>query len=154
MRLSDLLVPECILLGVPPVSKAELIRLMVEPLVRLGAVENQAQVVRALMEREKVQSTGVGGGVALPHAHSPAVRSFAVSFARPVEPIDFDALDGKPVRIVFLAVGPEDRSGLMRVLARISRLLYAGGLQKGLLRAKDAQQVLKLVRDEEDKIRG
>ncbi len=154
MGLAKLLRPEFVLLDGPPVSKGEIIRALVEPLADAELVQSVSQVTRALLDRERVMSTGVGGGVALPHAQSSAVSSFAVAIARPKEAIDFQALDEKPVRLVFLAVGPEDRTGLMRVLTRISRLLYTGDLQKRLLKAATAAEVVELIAAEEEKLGG
>ena len=68
--------------------------------------------------------------------------------------IDFGALDGEPVRLFFLVVGPGDRTGLMRVLTRISRLLYTGDLQKRLLGAKGAGEIVDLITAEEAKIKS
>jgi mannitol/fructose-specific phosphotransferase system IIA component (Ntr-type) len=152
MDLSKLLREDCVHLGMPPLSKEETIRSMVDLLTRAGQIESPAQVVRALMERERVMSTGVGGGVALPHALSPGARQFAVTFARPRTPIDFDAIDGQPVNEIFLVVGPEDRTVLMKILTRISRLLYGGELQKKILKVKTPADFIRLIAAEEARI--
>jgi mannitol/fructose-specific phosphotransferase system IIA component (Ntr-type) len=152
MALADLLEPAYIQLNCPPLSKGEMIRTLVEPMAASGAVTSASRVTRALLDREKVMSTGVGGGVALPHAQSGAVARFTVGIARPREPIDFQALDGKPVQLIFLAVGPEDRTGLMRVLTRISRLLYTGDLLRKLLKAATPEEVIRLIAAEEAKL--
>jgi mannitol/fructose-specific phosphotransferase system IIA component (Ntr-type) len=151
MALADLLSTECVLLDAPAAAKEELIRSLVDHLVLAGHVRSAAPVVRALLDREAVMSTGVGGGIGLPHAQSPAVNGFAIALARPREPIDFAALDGHPVGLVFLIVGPEDRTGLMRVLTQLSGLLHSGELQKRLLKAKTAEEALRAVRAEEAK---
>jgi mannitol/fructose-specific phosphotransferase system IIA component (Ntr-type) len=154
MGLADLLKPEYILLDGPSLSKDEMIRSLVEPLAAAGVVSSGSSVTRALFERERIMSTGVGGGVALPHALSPAVNSFAVAIGRPKDPIDFQALDGKPVTMIFLAIGPDDRTGLMRVLTRISRLLYTGDLQKNLIKADSPAAIIQLIADEEHRLIG
>lgn len=154
MQLAELLDAKCIMLGIPPLSKEELIRGMVDRLAEAGLVDSVAPVVRALLDRERVMSTGVGGGVALPHAQSSAVKDFAVAFARPSEPVDFEALDGEPVRVLFMVVGPGDRTGLMRILTRISRLLYAGDLQKRALKVQKPEEFIRLVASEEAKIKA
>ncbi|MFH1143372.1 MAG: PTS sugar transporter subunit IIA [Candidatus Eisenbacteria bacterium] len=154
MQLSELLRRECVMLDTPPLTKEEMIRSMVDRLSEQGLVDSVAPVVRALMDRERVMSTGVGGGIALPHAQSPAVKEFAVAFGRPQKPINFEALDGEPVSVVFMVVGPGDRTGLMRVLTRISRLLYTGDLQKKALKVKSADEFIRLVASEEAKIKG
>jgi mannitol/fructose-specific phosphotransferase system IIA component (Ntr-type) len=98
-------------------------------------------------------STGIGGGVAIPHAQTSGARALAVSFVRVSEDLPFDALDAKPVRLVFMIVGPEERGGFIRILARISRLLYAGDLQQGLLAAETPEEVVSIIRQEEEKLR-
>ncbi|MCK4303167.1 MAG: PTS sugar transporter subunit IIA [Candidatus Eisenbacteria sp.] len=152
MGLADLLRPEFIQIDGPPLSKEGIIRALVEPLATGGFIEGVSQVTRALMERERVMSTGVGEGVALPHAQCRAVKRFAVAIGRPKEPIDFQALDNMPVQLIFLIVGPEDRTGLMRILTRISRLLYTGNLQKKILKAPTPEAVIELVASEEAKL--
>lgn len=154
MTLIELLRADCVQLDSPPLAKDELIRGMVEQLAAAGLVESVSQVTGALLERERVMSTGVGRGVALPHARSAAVKQFCVALARPREPVDFAALDSEPVCLVILAVGPGDRTGLMRILTRISRLLYAGDLQKKLLQAKTVADVLRLIGAEEAKLKA
>lgn len=152
MGLADLIKPEFIQIDGPALSKEEMIRSLVEPLAAAGMIQSTATVTRALMERERVMSTGLGGGIALPHAQSSAVKEFGVAIARPAEPVDFRALDEKPVRLIFLAVGPEDRIGLMRVLTRISRLIYTGDLQKRLMEAKSGGEMIRLIAAEEAKL--
>ncbi|MCK4412178.1 MAG: PTS sugar transporter subunit IIA [Candidatus Eisenbacteria sp.] len=154
MQLADLLNARCVLLGMPPLSKEELIRSMVDRLAEAGLVESVAPVVRALLDRERVMSTGVGGGVALPHAQCTAVMDFAVAFARPSEPVEFEALDGEPVQVLFMVVGPGDRTGLMRILTRISRLLYTGDLQKKALKVQTPEEFIRLVAAEEARIKA
>jgi fructose-specific phosphotransferase system IIA component len=154
MSLKELLRRDCILLDVGEEEKPDLIGRMVSQLVDAGVVADPEAVTRALLERERVMSTGIGGGVAIPHAQNPAVHSLAVSLARPVRGIDFQSLDEKPVRLVFMIVGPEERGGFIRILARISRLLYSGDLQARLLEAKTPDDVIQIISHEEDKLRG
>lgn len=154
MSLGELIREDCILLDVPATDKSELVRRMVERLQSVGQVADVEAVVHALLERERVMSTGIGGGVAIPHAQTPAVESLAVSLARPHSGIDFASLDEKPVRLVFMIVGPEERGGFIRILARISRLLYSGDLQARLLEAGSPSEIVRIIREEEEKLRG
>lgn len=154
MSLGDLIQEDCVLLDVPETGKADLVRRMVDALVTAGRVADPAPVVHALLERERVMSTGIGGGVAIPHAQCPTVPALAVALARPARGIDFDSLDEKPVRLVFMIVGPEERGGFIRVLARISRLLYSGDLQVRLLDAKTPGEIRRIISEEEEKLRG
>jgi len=154
MSLKELLRTDCVRLDVPFADKESLIRGMVEDLVRAGVVTDSGAVVEALLDRERVMSTGIGGGVAIPHAQNQAVKSLTVSLVRIPEGVPFDSLDEKPVRLVFGIVGPEERAGFIRILARISRLLYSGDLQARLLEAETVEEVLRIITQEEDKLRG
>ncbi len=153
MILSELLRPETIRLDLSVRSKEDLIRRIVEILEGEQILIDPEAVVAALLDRERVMSTGIGGAVAIPHAQSPGVKELAVSFVRVGSDLEFDALDGKPVRLVFLIVGPEERGGFIRILARISRLLYTGDLQRELLRAETPEEIVDIIRQEEEKLR-
>jgi mannitol/fructose-specific phosphotransferase system IIA component (Ntr-type) len=154
MSLGELIQEDCVLLDIPEADKGNLIRTMVDALVRAGRVSDPDPVVRALLERERVMSTGIGGGVAIPHAQCPTVPGLAVALARPALGVNFDSLDEKPVRLVFMIVGPEERGGFIRVLARISRLLYSGDLQGRLLEAKTPGDIKRIICEEEERLRG
>lgn len=153
VSLSQLLNLDAICLDLPVTSKEELIRSAVELFNQAGSLGNPDAVFEALVARERVMSTGIGGGVAIPHAQSPGARELSVCLIRTNQDLAFDALDGKPVRLVFLIVGPEERGGFIRILARISRLLYTGDLQRNLLAATSPEGVIEIVRREEEKLR-
>jgi mannitol/fructose-specific phosphotransferase system IIA component (Ntr-type) len=107
-------------------------------------------VLAAVRERELVLSTGIGAGIAIPHGKTPVVDQLMVAAGVAQEPIDFDALDGEPVRLFFLLVGPESASGAhVKALSRISRLLRRDPLRQELLRAPDARAFLEVVRRSE-----
>jgi len=153
MSLAQLLRPSLIRLDLPAKSKDDLIRQAVSILEAEGLLGSSEAVTAALLEREKVMSTGIGGGVAIPHAQCPGAQELAVCFVRVSEDLAFDSLDGKPVRLVFVIVGPEERGGFIRILARISRLLYTGDLQKALLAAQSPEEIVGIIREEEEKLR-
>jgi fructose-specific phosphotransferase system IIA component len=153
MGLLEILDERCVLLDSEARDKQEIIAQMVDLLAGVGAVEARDDVLNAVLERERVMSTGIGGGVAIPHAQSKGVGRLAVALARPKAEIDFESLDGRPVGLVFLIVGPEERGGYVRVLARISRLLYTGDLQKKLHRARTADEALRIIDAEEENLK-
>jgi len=154
VSLRGLLRRDCIQLHEPSKDKKELIQRMVNRLAEVGVVEDIAAVTNALLERERVMSTGIGGGVAVPHAQSPHVQELAVALSRPLEPIPFESLDERPVGLIFMIVGPEERGGFIRILARISRLLYSGALQARLLAARNSEEVIAAVGEEEERLKG
>ncbi|HBX66461.1 MAG TPA: hypothetical protein DEG32_09995, partial [Balneolaceae bacterium] len=102
-------------------SKKELINALVNALEEKMESEEQLEAVRkAVFEREKIMSTGVGKGLAIPHAKTKAVTENHAAFALLKEPLDFDSIDGEPVRLVFLLVGPEsNNSQHIKLLSRI-----------------------------------
>ena len=154
MSLKELLRSDCIRMDVEVEDKETLIRGMVADLEKAGLIEDPPSVIQALLDRERVMSTGIGGGVAIPHAQHTEVKSLAVGLARLARGIPFDSLDEKPVRLVFMIVGPEERGGFIRILARISRLLYSGELQRRLLEAPSAGEIVQVIEQEEEKLRG
>jgi fructose-specific phosphotransferase system IIA component len=153
MNLTELVVPETVVLDRPLASKEEAITVAVDILAEAGFVERKQQVVRALLERERIMSTGIGNGIAIPHAQSQGVKRLALAILRSKEGVDFDALDGKPVRLILVIVGPEERGGFIRVLARVSRLLQDGHLQKRILKARTPEEVVTAIAEEETKLR-
>lgn len=139
LLLSDLLSPDRIKIPLGSTEKSELIGELCRHLARLsGATEDEEKEIReAVLEREAVLSTGIGGGVALPHGKSEAVDDLVLVAGRTAVPVDFDALDERPVRLVMLLVGPESAAGLhVKVLSRISRLLRSPDLRERLTSAE------------------
>jgi PTS system nitrogen regulatory IIA component len=104
------------------------------------------EVLTALMEREQAGSTGVGGGVALPHAHLPGLRRMAAVFVRLEEPVAFDAVDDRPVDLIFALFAPEDAGAEhLQALAKASRLLRQTDLREHLRQAQTADAIYALL---------
>ncbi|MGH7457529.1 MAG: PTS sugar transporter subunit IIA [Longimicrobiaceae bacterium] len=141
MNLTELLTPERIKVPLEASDKDGVL----EELVRLaaggGLVQDVARLVRAVRDREEVLSTGIGNGVAVPHGKCPGVSSLLLAAGVAREPIDFDALDGEPVRLFFLLVGPESAPGPhVRALSRVSRLLRRDSLRDRLAQASSPDE--------------
>ncbi len=153
MNLLDLLSEENIALDLPATDKNGVIEALVALLGRSGQVSDTKTVVSDILERERLMSTGVGSGVAIPHAQSKGALKLAMAFGRTSGDIDFKSLDGKPVGLFFLIVAPDGPGGFVRILARISRLLYSGELQNSLRRARTPAEVMGIIAAEEAKLR-
>ncbi|MDX1531520.1 MAG: PTS sugar transporter subunit IIA [Rhodothermales bacterium] len=151
LHIAELLKPEAVRIGLPGTEKAVLIDALVDLLDTYGdAVIDLARVRADVHDREAQMSTGVGKGLALPHARSAAVRDTVAAFATTAEPVEFGAIDGSPVRLVFLLVGPEmERSRHIKLLSRVSRLMNRDAFRKGLLAARTSEEALALFRDAE-----
>jgi mannitol/fructose-specific phosphotransferase system IIA component (Ntr-type) len=108
------------------------------------------EVLRAIDERESVLSTGVGFGVAIPHARSSAVRELSIVGGVSAEPVPYDSIDGEPVRLFFLIVGPESSAGLhVKILSRIARLVRRDGVRRDLLGARTPDEFYHVLLDAE-----
>jgi fructose PTS system EIIA component len=138
-----LLDPTRIRVGLPERSKVTVIDAVVDFLAGAPEVIDLDRVRADVFEREAVMSTGVGKGLALPHARTPAVRNTVAAFAVTAHPVDYGALDGHPVRLVFLLAGPDTQRGThVRLLSRLSRLMNNDAFRAELLNAEDAQAIL------------
>ncbi|MBI4409105.1 MAG: PTS sugar transporter subunit IIA [Gemmatimonadetes bacterium] len=150
MLLTDLLAPERIKIPLVAATKSELLEELVQLLTRADRVEDPGDVLRAVREREAVLSTGIGNGVAIPHGKSSAVPELRLAAGRTAEPVDFDALDGQPVRLLFLLVGPEtDAAPHIKALSRISRLLRQEPVRQRLIAARDAGEFYRALSEAE-----
>jgi len=112
---------------------------------------DKRRLVNDLMEREKLGSTGIGKGIAIPHVRTDALEEVVVAFGRSKKGIDFNALDDKPVHLFFLIAAPEDyQNEYLNTLARISRLLKEEQFREQLLKAKSIEEIIVLFREKEE----
>ena len=108
-------------------------------------------ILRILLERERLGSTGIGDGIAIPHGKIPGLDEIAVSFGRSREGIAFEAMDGKPVHLFFLLMAPENSAGQhLKVLAKISRMLKDPAFRKNLLEAKMHEDLFRIIAEKDD----
>lgn len=145
MNLRDIVAASSISVGMVAENKQDAIDRLIELAATSGKVSDLAETKREVWERENIMSTGVGGGIALPHAKTNAVKEPVGALAILSEGIEFDSLDGEDVSIIFLLLGRESNVGMhLRLLSKISRLLSSTDFKIGLLEAKDAGDVLEL----------
>jgi PTS system nitrogen regulatory IIA component len=147
--LTELLTPDRVVIPLAARDKrsviAELTRHLTE---RSGG--SFAEVLGAVEEREAVLSTGIGFGVAIPHARSPELRELGLVCGVSPSPVPFDAIDGEPVRLFFLIVGPEASAGQhVKVLSRIARLVRRESLRQRLCEAKTPDEFYSVLVDAE-----
>ena len=153
LSISDLLTPETIRVGVPETDKESVLNALIDLLDGHPAVTDLDAVRHDVFEREAQMSTGVGLGLALPHARTTAVSETVAALATTREPVPFEAHDGEPVRLLFLLVGPEQARGRhIRLLGRISRLMNHDPFRRQLLSAATSDEALDLFRDADAKL--
>ncbi|MFL5579112.1 MAG: PTS sugar transporter subunit IIA [Gemmatimonadaceae bacterium] len=150
MLLTELLSEDRIRVPLRSRTKDDLLRELVA-LVTQGRDEAAFEaVLGAVRERERDLSTGIGGGVAIPHGKTPVLDGLVMAAGVVPSPVDFDALDGQPVKLFFLLVGPESSAGAhVKTLARLSRLLRRDVLRRALGEADSARAFLDVVRASE-----
>lgn len=142
MLLTDLLTIDRIQIPLQASTKDGVLRELVE-VITAGFVETPDEVLRAVREREAVLSTGIGNGVAIPHGKSSLVPDLVMAAGRTAAPVEFDSLDGQPVQLLFMLIGPESAAGPhIKALSRISRLVRKDSIRNQLINAQTAQEFL------------
>jgi len=150
MKISDILTEDLAVSHLKGNSKQEIIDAMVELVAASPKVLDKAKVRDAIFDREKIMSTGVGNGFAIPHGKTDAVTEIVAAFAVTEREIDYDSLDEKPVRLVFLLVGKDNLVGPhIKLLSRISRLMNKEEFRTQLLATNSAKEIIELFRHEE-----
>jgi PTS system nitrogen regulatory IIA component len=151
-RIIDLLAGDLIIEDLLATDKAGVIREFAGLLRRKGMVQDENELIRVVMERESLGSTGIGEGIAIPHAKSRAINDMVVAFGRSRSGVDFQSMDGKPAFLFFLLVTPEDKPGdHLKTLARISRIMKNPALRESLKQSPDGQDIRRLIGEEENK---
>ena len=150
MQLADYVHADLIALGLEVRDKEDLLGQLVARLVEHGRIVETESLMSELLKRERVMSTGIGGGIAIPHALLNDVGDLLILFARTAKPIDFQSLDSNPVDLVFMLVGPKGGANLyVKLLARISRLLQSDEFKTSLRQSRSPQEILEILKRED-----
>jgi PTS system nitrogen regulatory IIA component len=121
-------------------------------LVQEGKLPDQDRVVEVLLEREKLGSTGIGDGIAIPHGKMGGIKELVASFGRSITGVNFESVDNKPTHLFFLLVAPENSAGVhLKALARISRLLKDPSFRNRLMEAGDRQDLFRTIIEADEK---
>lgn len=150
MKISDILSADVIAVNMDAADKEDAIKKIIDLSAKSGKILDLEKVTRTIYEREKLVSTGVGKGFAIPHGKTDSISDVVAAFGITKDPIDFDSIDGEPVRFIFLLIGKENLLNThIKLLSRISRLMNKDEFREALLEAKSSDEVLKIFRDEE-----
>jgi nitrogen PTS system EIIA component len=151
MTLLDILSPESTIVDLKGETKEEIIAELVNSLHLGDAINDKDKVLQAVLEREKIMSTGIGDGIAIPHGKSDAVVKLVAALGTQKRGVDFEALDGEPAYVFFLLVSPANVSGPhIKALARISRLLKNDDFKKRLIAASSSEEIISVIQKEEE----
>ena len=150
MKICDVLHKEAILADLKAQNKKGILEELVAPVAEIADVQ-QDDLVKVLMERERLGSTGIGGGIGIPHGKMKNLEALVLGFGLSRKGVDFESLDGKPAHIFFLLVTPENSTGLhLKLLARISRILKNETFKSRLLDAGNRDELFGIIQEEDE----
>jgi len=146
MRLSDILEEDNIIPDLKAKDKKGVLEELAEAIASHEASLDKNSLVKVLLERERLGSTGIGDGVAIPHGKFPAVTQPIISFGRSRKGLDFDSMDGEPAFLFFLLVAPENAASIhLKALAKIAKILKNSAFRKVLMEAQNRQELYKTI---------
>jgi PTS system nitrogen regulatory IIA component len=155
MKIVDFVGPELIVPQLAAHEKSAVIRELADHLaahVKGPAKIDREVLAKVLLERERLASTAIGEGVAIPHGKLDAVGKLVAVVGRAPDGVDFDSMDGRPTHLFFVLVAPENSTGVhLKALARISRLFKDPEFRTRLMQAKDGQEIFRVIADEDAK---
>lgn len=150
MNLLDILSPSCVKAPLVATDKRGVIDELVDVLAAAGRVADAKGLKDAVWTREMTRTTGIGHGLAIPHGKSPGMSSIAMAIGKPSAPMDFQAIDAQPVRLVVLLASPPDRtSDHIQALARVSRLMTMDKFRERVYAARSAPEIYDLLKAQE-----
>jgi PTS system nitrogen regulatory IIA component len=150
MKITDILHADSIIGELASRDKKGVLEELVSVLVDRGRLTNKEKPLQVLLERERLGSTGIGDGIAIPHGKLKEIKSIICSFGRTKEGIDFQSIDEKPSHLFFLLFAPEESaSEHLQALARLSRILKDGRLRKRLMEAASKKEIYRLIAEED-----
>ena len=145
MRIQDFLKPQAVLADLTGRSAAEVLAELCRPVAQAHGLD-AARLVQVLLEREKLGSTGVGDGVAIPHGKLPGLPALVATFGRSTQGVEFRAADGKPARLFFALFAPENSAGAhLKALSRVSRIFRLPAFREAILAAPSAEEIHRLI---------
>jgi len=151
MKITELLKNEHILEQIEARNKQDALAELASVFAKGRTRFDPGAMLRVLLEREKLGSTGIGDGIAIPHGKLAGLDEILVAFGRSKEGIAFDALDGKPVHLFFLLMAPENSAGQhLKALAKISRMLKEGAFRRKLLEARTHDELVRIITEKDD----
>jgi PTS system nitrogen regulatory IIA component len=152
MKITDILSPDMVIADLKGTTKPEVLNELAKALTSKYKEISLAELTAVLAERERLGSTAIGDGIAIPHGKLRGVTKIIGAFGRHVQGVDFDSLDGGPSQLFFVLVAPEDSASLhLKALARVSRLLKESSFRERLLAATDADELYRLIKEEDSK---
>ena len=151
MKIKEMLEKDCIIEALTSTTKKDTLQELSRVILRENPRYDDEAVLEVLLDREKLGSTGIGDGIAIPHGKLAMLDRLAVSFGRAPEGIDFNAMDGRPVHLFFLLLAPENSAGLhLKALAKLSRMLKDADFRAKLMNAESTEEIYRIIGEKDD----
>jgi len=153
MKLTRYICSECSIPDLTETNREDALRRIVHAVAEKGLVRDEREVFAKLMERENIQSTAVGNGVAIPHCFTDDIHDLIIIVARSRRGLEFDSFDGKPTQVVFLLIGNHREYSLhLKALARIAKLIKSMVFIEKIVSSTSVQDMVRAVDEEEAKV--
>ena len=150
MKILEVLKKEAIIADLKAQSKKAVLEELVKPVAAIAGID-QDKLVKVLLEREKLGSTGIGNGIGIPHGKLKDLEELAIGFGLSRGGVNFESIDGKPAHIFFVLMTPENSTGLhLKLLARISRILKNDAFRERLITAADKEEIYQIIKEEDE----
>jgi len=151
MKILDILEKKSIIPELRGSTKKQVLEELIDGLLRHKPQLDRERLMGVLLERERLGSTGIGDGIAIPHGKLKDLDQLALSFGRSTQGVDFESMDGKPVHLFFLLVAPENCAGIhLRALAKIARLLKNSSVRKRLGTVATQDEIFAVIQQEDE----
>ncbi len=152
MKIVEFLRPDAVIASLSGQTAQAVLSELCRPLAASGSRTDAQKLLDTLLEREKLGSTGIGEGVAIPHGKVPGLPGLMASFGRSTGGVDFRAIDGRPTHLFFTLFAPENSAGAhLKALARISRIFKNPGFREAIMKAAGAPEIYRLIEAEDAK---
>ena len=147
MKILDVLQKDAILADLKSRDKKGILEELTEPVADIARI-NRDMLVKVLLDRERLGSTGIGGGIGIPHGKLKDLEKLVLGFGLSKKGVDFESMDGRPTHIFFLLITPENSTGLhLKLLARISRILKNDIFKDNLLNAANQEEIYSIIKE-------
>jgi len=150
MRLTEILERPCVRMPLDATTKEQAITELVHLVAEQAGFDDPDELTQTVLERERTRTTGIGHGIGIPHGKSDNVDQLRMAIGKPAEPIEFEAIDRKPVDLIILLVSPQDQTGPhIQALARISRILTDENFRASVKQASTSDDLYNLIAEHE-----
>jgi PTS system nitrogen regulatory IIA component len=152
MKILDYLQEEWVNPALQGTDKRSILKELSSVLVKPCHVASVEELLQVLLDREKLGSTGIGEGIAIPHGRLKKLKKFLISFGRSIKGVDFDSIDRKPSQLFFLVMAPENSAvDNLKLLGRIVTLLKDASFKKRLMEAQSQKELFQIISEEDEK---